>query len=147
MIFNIVSVFLAVPIGKLSDKVGRERMIIPGFLVFAVTYFLFGYFNSISVFIWLFVLYGLYSALVDGSQKALISDIINKDLRGTGYGLYHSIIGITLLPASLIAGLLYDNVSSKAPFYFSSITALVAAFLMIIFVIIDKSNHNSKKFT
>ena len=134
MIFNVVSVIFAVPIGKLSDKIGREKMIIPGFLIYALTYFLFGRFNSISIFIGLFAMYGLYSALVDGSQKAMISDIVSKELRGTGFGLYHAVLGITLLPASLIAGLLYDNVGSDAPFYFGSTMALIAAVLMLIFV-------------
>ncbi len=140
MIFNTVSVFLAIPIGKISDKKGREVLIILGFLVYSIVYFFFGRFNSLNIFLFLFVLYGLYSALVDGSQKALISDIVSKDLKGTGYGLYHAVLGITLLPASLIAGLLYDNVNSNAPFYFGSLMALIASFLMIIFVIVDKNN-------
>ncbi len=140
MIFNTVSVFLAIPLGKISDKKGREILIILGFLVYSAVYFFFGKYNSLNVFIILFVFYGLYSALVDGSQKALISDIVSKDLKGTGYGLYHAVLGITLLPASLIAGLLYDKVDSNAPFYFGSIMALTASVLMIIFVLVDKNN-------
>jgi len=73
-----------------------------------------------------------------GFQKAMISDIVSKDLKGTGFGIYHAVLGITLLPASLIAGLLYDNVNSTAPFYFGSAMALAAAILMIIFTIVDK---------
>jgi MFS family permease len=143
MIFNTVSVFLAIPIGKISDKKGREILIILGFLVYSIVYFFFGRFNSLNVFIFLFVLYGLYSALVDGSQKALISDIVRKDMKGTGYGLYHAVLGIALLPASLIAGVLYDKVNSNAPFYFGSIMALAASFLMTIFVIIYKKRKNN----
>ena len=135
MIFNCVSVFLAIPIGKLSDKIGREILIIFGFIVYSVVYFLFGKLDGIYPFIGLFALYGLYSALCDGNQKALVSDIIGKDLKGTGFGLYHAILGITLLPASLIAGLLYDNVNSDAPFYFGSLMAMLSVILMIIFVI------------
>jgi len=143
MTFNVVSVILALPVGKLSDKIGRERLIIPGFLIYALTYFMFGKFNSISVFIGLFAMYGLYSALVDGSQKALISDIISKDLRGTGFGIYHAVLGITLLPASLIAGMLYDKVNSSAPFYFGAAMATGAAVLMGIFTIFStqKNGH------
>ena len=138
MIFNIVSVILAIPIGKLSDKIGREKLIILGFFIYAIVYYLFGRFNSISIFIALFVAYGAYSGLTDGSQKAMISDIVTKDLRGTGFGIYHAVLGITLLPASLIAGLLYDKVNSNAPFYFGSIMALIATVLMIIFTIYNK---------
>jgi MFS family permease len=86
----------------------------------------------------LFILYGFYSALTDGSQKAMISDIVSKDLKGTGFGVYHAVLGITLLPASLIAGLLYDRVNSNAPFYFGSVMALIATILMIIFTILNK---------
>ena len=138
MIFNTVSVLLAIPIGKLSDRIGREKLIILGFLVYAIVYYFFGRFNNINVFIFLFMLYGFYSALTDGSQKAMISDIVSKDLKGTGFGIYHAVLGITLLPASLIAGLLYDKVNSNAPFYFGSVMALIATILMILFTILDK---------
>ena len=138
MIFNTVSVLLAIPIGKLSDRIGREKLIILGFLVYGIVYYFFGRFNSINVFIFLFILYGFYSALTDGSQKAMISDIVSKDLKGTGFGVYHAVLGITLLPASLIAGLLYDRVNSNAPFYFGSVMALIATILMIIFTILNK---------
>lgn len=141
MIFNIVSVLLAIPIGKLSDRIGREKLIILGFLVYAIVYYFFGRFNSINIFIFLFMLYGFYSALTDGNQKAMISDIVSKDLKGTGFGIYHAVLGITLLPASLIAGLLYDKVNSNAPFYFGSVMALIATILMILFTILDKKNR------
>ncbi len=133
MIFNSVSVLLAVPIGKLSDRIGREKLIVAGFIVYALVYFSFGRFSDIKIYVVLFMFYGLYSALTDGSQKSLISDIVSKDLKGTGFGLYHAVLGITLLPASIIAGLLYDKVNSSAPFYFGSVMALLATILMIIF--------------
>jgi MFS family permease len=138
MIFNTVSVLLAIPIGKLSDRIGREKLIILGFIVYAIVYYFFGRFNSINVFIFLFMLYGFYSALTDGSQKAMISDIVSKELKGTGFGIYHAVLGITLLPASLIAGLLYDRVNANAPFYFGSVMAFIATILMIIFTVVDK---------
>jgi len=96
---------------------------------------MFGKVDSMSIFVGLFAMYGLYSALVDGSQKAMISDIVSKDLRGTGFGIYHAVLGVTLLPASLIAGLLYDKVSASAPFYFGAAMAAGAAVLMVIFTL------------
>jgi MFS family permease len=133
MIFNVISVLLAIPIGKYSDKTGRKRLIIAGFIVYAFVYFMFGRFNNIHVFIMLFVLYGVYSALADTSQKAMVSDLVDKDLKGTGFGIYHAVVGITLLPASLIAGVLYDKVNSNAPFYFGAAMALIAAIMMFVF--------------
>ena len=78
-------------------------------------------------------MYGLYGAATDGIQKALVSDIIDKDKKGTGLGIYNALLGITLLPASLIAGVLYDKVNSGAPFYFGAVMALLASIMMIIF--------------
>jgi MFS family permease len=135
MIFNTVSVLLAIPVGKQSDKKGRGKLIIIGFLIYALVYFLFGAFNNIKIFIFSFVLYGFYSALTDSCQKAMVSDIVNKEIIGTGFGIYHAVLGITLLPASLIAGLLYDKVNSCAPFYFGASMALSAALLMILFMV------------
>lgn len=131
MIFNATAVLLAVPIGKLSDKIGREKLITAGFFVYAVTYFLFGRYCNISLYIGLFVLYGIYGTLTDVSQKSFISDLVNKDMKGTGYGLYHAVLGLTLLPASIIGGWLYDHVNSSVPFYFGAVMAFVAATMML----------------
>lgn len=131
LIYNSVSVIFAVPAGMLSDKYGRERLIIFGYLLYAVIYFGFGWTSQASVVILLFALYGLYSATTDGIQKALVTDLIDKNKQGTGLGLYNSVIGMTLLPASIIAGLLYDKVDNRAPFFFGSAMALIAAMCMI----------------
>ncbi|MGE5329753.1 MAG: MFS transporter, partial [Deltaproteobacteria bacterium] len=112
LVFNVVSVIFAMPAGMLSDKIGRERLIIFGYLLYSIIYFCFGAYSIHFVIITLFALYGLYSASTDGIQKALVSDLIDADKRGTGLGLYNAVLGITLLPASLIAGILYDKVSS-----------------------------------
>jgi MFS family permease len=135
MIFNTVAVLLSIPIGKLSDKIGREKLIILGFFIYSVVYFFFGAFNNIKIFVCLFVLYGCYSALVDTCQKSLVSDLVSKNLKGTGFGVYHAVLGITLLPASIIAGVLYDKVNSSAPFYFGSAMAMLASIFMILFTL------------
>jgi MFS family permease len=81
----------------------------------------------------LFALYGLYSAATDGIQKAFVSDFLDKNKQGTGLGIYNALLGITLLPASIIAGILYDKVNSSVPFYFGAATALLSALLMLVF--------------
>lgn len=144
MIFNTVSVIFAIPAGKLSDKKGRERFITLGFMIYAVVYLMFGSSNHIGVLVSGFVLYGVYSALTDSCQKALVSDIAGKEVKGTAFGIYHAVLGITLLPASLIAGILYDKVSAGAPFYFGAGMALMASVLMFIFIL--TSSKSLKRF-
>ncbi|MDP4180737.1 MAG: MFS transporter [Bacillota bacterium] len=133
LIFNAVSVLFAIPMGILSDRIGREKLIIFGYLIYAIVYYGFGRTSNNIIVITLFALYGLYSAATDGIQKALVSDLIDKDKKGTGLGIYNSLLGITLLPASLIAGILYDKVNSSVPFYFGASTAFFAAILMFVF--------------
>lgn len=133
LVFNSVSVIFAVPAGILSDKYGRERIIVFGYLLYALIYFGFGLTTDKFAVVLLFALYGLYSAATDGIQKALVSDLIPQNKRGTGLGIYNSLIGITLLPASVIAGILYDKIDNRAPFFFGSATALAAALLMLCF--------------
>ena len=133
LIFNVVSVLFSIPLGALSDRIGREKILIFGYLVYSLVYFGFGYSTQISSIIILFAIYGLYSASTDGIQKAFVSDFLDQNKEGTGLGIYNALLGITLLPASIIAGLLYDKVNSSVPFYFGATTALLSAVLMLIF--------------
>jgi MFS family permease len=134
LITSIVSVLFSIPIGSFSDKAGKEKILVIGYLIYAVVYYGFGVTSSIGVVVGLFALYGLYSAATDGIQKAFISDMIDKNKQGTGLGIYNALLGITLLPASVIAGLLYDKIDSSIPFYFGAATALTSAVLMLIFI-------------
>ncbi|MEN6619505.1 MAG: MFS transporter [Rikenellaceae bacterium] len=133
LVSSIVSVLLSIPIGSLSDKIGREKILIVGYLIYAIVYYGFGVTTSVGAIVALFALYGLYSAATDGIQKAFVSDMTGKNKKGTGLGIYNALLGITLLPASLIAGLLYDKVNSSVPFYFGAITAFISAVLMLFF--------------
>jgi MFS family permease len=132
---SFVSVLFSIPIGSLSDKVGKEKVLITGYLIYAIVYYGFGVTSSIGAVVALFALYGLYSAATDGIQKAFISDMIDKNKQGTGLGIYNALLGITLLPASYIAGVLYDRVNSSVPFYFGAVTALASAVLMTGFIL------------
>lgn len=133
LVFNSVSVAFAVPVGSLSDRIGRERLIIFGYVLYSLIYLGFALSGSPAPIVLLFALYGLYSASTDGVQKALVTDIIDKRFKGTGLGIYNFLVGITLLPASLIAGLLYDKVDNRAPFLFGSAMAIIAAVMLFIF--------------
>jgi len=137
LLSSVVSVLLAIPMGSLSDRIGKEKLLIGGFLVYGLVYFGFGMTRNLNIIFLLFALYGLYSAMTDGIQKAFISDMIGKNVKGTGLGIYNALLGVTLLPASIIAGLLYDHVNSSVPFYFGACTAVVSVVLLVIFTRMD----------
>jgi MFS family permease len=140
LITSLVSVLASIPIGSLSDRIGKEKILITGFLIYAVVYYGFGVTTSTRAIVALFAFYGLYSAATDGIQKAFISDMIDKNKKGTGLGIYNALLGITLLPASLIAGVLYDKVNSSVPFYFGAATATVSAILMLVYLLRDRQH-------
>jgi MFS family permease len=132
VVFNAVSAAVAMPAGILSDKIGRKPMIIAGFLIFAVSYLGFAHARS-SVDAWvLFAVYGVYGGLTSGVLKAFAVDLAPKDIRGTVIGAYYTVEGLTLLPASGIAGLLWKYINPSAPFYYGGAMALIATVVLLV---------------
>jgi MFS family permease len=120
IIFNIVYSAISIPAGILSDKLGRRRIIVLGWFLYALAYLGFAV-ASASWHIWLlFALYGVYYGLAEGVARAFVADLVPEDRCGTAYGLFHGVVGITLLPASIIAGWLWQAISPAAPFYFGA---------------------------
>lgn len=134
LVTNLVAVLASVPVGSLSDRRGKEKILVAGYIIYAIVYFGFGVTTQIGALIALFALYGLYSAATDSIQKAFISDIVDTNKKGTALGIYNAMLGVTLLPASLIAGVMYDRINARVPFFFGAATAVVAAVLMIFFI-------------
>ena len=145
LITNAVSVLFSIPIGIFADKLGKEKILFAGYLVYAIVYYFFGISTSTGSIVALFALYGLYSAATDGIQKAYIADITDSNKKGTGLGIYNALLGVTLLPASLIGGYLYDNVNSTIPFHFGSLMATLATILLMIFMFTSKQRKHSVK--
>lgn len=136
-LFNLVYAAASVPLGSLSDRIGREKVIIMGWLAYALAYFGFALANS-SYQIWfLFAFYGLYYATTEGVAKAFVADMVAADHRGRAYGVYNTAIGLVTLPASFIAGLLWDKISPAAPFYFGAGLSLAASVLLICFILLN----------
>ena len=147
MTFNLVYSVLAGPFGALSDRFGRRRLILAGWMAYGLVYIGFAMADT-GVQIWvLFGVYGLYYALTEGAAKAFVADLVPPERRGTAYGLYNAAIALTAFPASLIAGFLWQGVGSwngfgpRAPFIFGAILALLAAGLFLTI----KFNQNFKK--
>lgn len=134
--FNLIYSLISTPAGSLSDRIGRRRLIIGGWLVYAAIYMGFA-FAQAAWQVWvLYVAYGLYYGMAYGSANAMVADLAPEHMRGTAYGTYNAIIGILAFPASFIAGLLWQGIGSwngfgsSAPFFFGGTLALIAALLM-----------------
>jgi MFS family permease len=134
--FNLVYSLVSTPAGSLSDRIGRRRLIIGGWLVYAFIYLGFALAQTGWQVWMLYVTYGLYYGMAYGTSRAMIADIVPETLRGTAYGTYNAVLGVLDLPASVIAGVLWQGAGAwrgfgaPAPFLFGGSMALLAALLM-----------------
>lgn len=126
-IYNVTASCLAIPCGKLSDNIGRKKLLVAGYLTFSVVYFGFAVCTSKLFMITIFIVYGIYTAMTAGVERAFISEIAPKELKGTMLGLHSTLAGIALLPASVIAGLIWDNIGAYATFVYGGVMSLIAA--------------------
>lgn len=127
--FNLVEVMFGYFAGKLSDRIGRRPLIVTGYVVFAVVYFGFAFAHSKPALCLLFILYGGYYTLTQGVQRAFAADQSVPEQRATQIAAYQTVVGIALLPASVIAGMLFAR-APASPFLLSGCTALVSAGLL-----------------
>ncbi len=137
-LFNFVYASASIPLGSLSDRIGREKVIILGWLAYMTTYVGFAFANA-NYQIWLlFAFYGLYYATTEGVAKAFVADMVPENHRGRAYGIYNTAIGLVALPASFIAGLLWDYFSPSATFFYGAGMSLIALILLIVFLSLKK---------
>ena len=125
-LFNFFYAVLSHPAGIISDRIGQKKVLLWGFCLFALVYFLFGIITDQYLLWVLFPLYGVFMALTEGIGKAYISLLVRKDFTGTAYGIYQTLIGVFTFLSSLIAGFLWKYISPGAPFIFGGIMALAA---------------------
>ncbi len=131
---SLTAALFSAPLSALSDKVGRVRLIVVGWVVYSVFYLLLGL-NGHPSLVWpLFAFYGLFMAATEGAEKALVADMVSNEVLGTAYGWFNLTAGIMLLPASIIFGWLWQATSPLAAFGFSAGCALFAALLLRVWV-------------
>ncbi len=131
VLFNVTYVATSVPAGMLSDRLGRKRLIALGWIIYALVYL--GFALSTSVWhVWvLFAGYGIYYGIVEGVARAFVADLVPAERRGTAYGYYHGVVGLMLLPASVLAGWLWSVLSPAAPFYLGAGLAFLALLALL----------------
>lgn len=138
LVFTAVASIFSVPFGKLSDKIGRKQVLMLSYIFWGLVCLSFIFFRSHLAIILAFVLYGLHKGALEPVQKTFVSELSPIKYRASSLGGFQMVVGLCALPASLIAGILWDKISIFMPFYFSlSLTAL--SIIMLIFVKENKS--------
>jgi len=127
---HVVKVVSSLAGGELSDRFGRRRLIAAGWIVYALVYAGFGFFDSASAVIVIFLSYGLYFGLTEGVEKAWVADLTPAGARGTAFGIYNGALGIGGLAASLTFGIIWTRVSPSAAFFTGAAVAAVATGLL-----------------
>jgi MFS family permease len=149
--FNLVYALVSTPAGNLSDRIGRRRVIMGGWVVYGLIYLGFAL-SQKPWHVWsLYIAYGLYYGLAYGTAKAMVADLVKPEMRGTAYGAYNATLGLIDFPASLIAGLLWQGIGGwagfgpSAPFIFGSVLAFIAAGLLLVWKPKVPSGDSSEK--
>jgi MFS family permease len=138
--FNVVYALVATPAGSLADRVPRRRVVLVSWCVYAAAYLGFAVARTPAQIVALYLVYGVYQGMVTGAAKALVADLVPPELRGTAYGTYAAAIGVMALPASLVAGVLWQGVGGwrglgpSAPFAFGAAAAGGASLLLLLTV-------------
>lgn len=124
---HIIKAVSSTPGGVLSDRIGRKPLLLAGWLLYALVYFAFGRATAWWHAWALFGIYGIFFGLTEGTERALVTDIVPASRRGTAFGWYNLTIGLGALPASILFGMLWDRFSSRVAFDFGATLALAAA--------------------
>lgn len=130
MMLHLSKVVFSLIGGDLSDRFGRKRLIIAGWVVYAAVYLGFAFVTTAWQCWLLFVIYGIYFGLSEGVEKAFVADMVPEKRRGTAFGLYNLAFGITVFPASLLFGLVWDEFGAATAFIASSFVSLSALLLL-----------------
>ncbi len=140
LLFNLIYSLSAIPAGIAADRFGKKRVILLGFVLFAILYYGFAVAKDTTAIWVLFAFYGLFMGLTEGIQKAFLATIIPQDFKATAFGIYNTAVGLAMFPASFIGGWLWDHVSPSATFFFGAITASLSTILFVIFIAAIRRN-------
>jgi len=131
LIFTAISSLFSVPFGRLSDKIGRKKVMLIAYILWAYVCISFIFWhNSAAIIIAIFV-YGLHLGALKPVQKTFIAELSPRKYRASGIGIFRFVTGLCALPASAIAGLLWAKFGTTAPFYFSLLLTAFSTFLLL----------------
>jgi MFS family permease len=118
--------------GGLSDRLGRRYVIVIGWAIYSLVYLGFALVANAVAFVALFLIYGIYFALAEGAEKALVADLTPPHWQGTAFGLYYGVLGVGMLVASIAFGIVYDRIGPAAAFIMGAALSAAAAVLLLV---------------
>jgi len=122
---------VSLPGGIISDRFGRKPAIVSGWIIYAAVYAGFA-FVSTQLGVWLlFASYGVFYGLTEGVEKALVTDLVHEDIRGTAFGVYHAVIGLLAFPSSALFGLLWQHYGHETAFLTGTGLAIISAVVFV----------------
>ncbi|MDD3802914.1 MAG: MFS transporter [bacterium] len=141
IVYNISSSFFSIVLGKLSDKIGRARIVAFSFLFYGLLYVGFAFANKLYMIWILFFLYGVYYGLSEGIYRAYIAQIVEPDKRATAFGIFNTGIGIVLLPASIITGVVWDKFGSVWAFNLCALFSFLALIIFGVHLLMERRSR------
>lgn len=134
ILFNVSYAALSIPFGKLSDKYGRRKVLAMGYLTHLFVCLGMAYSNAFYPLVLFFILYGVMHAIVDANERAFVSDLSAREIRGTALGTYHTAISLINLPSDLLIGFIWELLGSATAFLLGAILSLVSAILLYLLI-------------
>jgi MFS family permease len=130
--YNVAYALLSYPVGIVSDRIGRRRLLVAAYALYALIYAGMAWHADRALVLGAFLLLGLHSALLEVSERSMIADFVSPERRATAFGVYHTVVGLALLPASAVAGFLWDRCGPRATFGLDAALAAAAALLFVV---------------
>ncbi len=145
IIFYLIYVISSIFMGILSDKIGRRKILLMGYFLFILISTTLIFISNKYELLFIFIVYGIFYSMIDGSQRAFVVDLAPKDIKATALGSFYTAIGLMALPGGMIAGLLWDKISLQATFIYSTILGVLAFVLFTFEVKPYHKNNNGPK--
>jgi len=141
LVYNVIYAAMAMPVGSWSDRIGRVPLLIFGYFTLVLVMLGFAH-ASVQIHAWfLFMLYGIVSAVLETIPRAFVSDMVAKSWRGSGLGLYHTTVGMAALPGAVLFGYIWHHASAQTAFYYGAAMSFIALICLFIFAVFGSKGN------
>jgi MFS family permease len=141
LLYNLIYALGAFPVGLIADRLGRRPLVLAAYVLFAALFALLALGATRTLVIAAFAIFGIHSALIEVAHRSMLADLVSEERRATAYGFYYTVVGLGLLPASILAGWLWDRFGARVTFGTDAALALLAA---VLFAVLMPARHETR---